>query len=128
LARLGPYDTQWLTRASFEPTAARRLRRLLLPVVVALVIGASAGGFYVDARLPALSRTAEFERRNASLAAELDRARVELEMERATRDEVQRHAEELSARVTELAHQLEFLNSRGASPGPAGPPQVAIRE
>ena len=39
-------------------------------------------------------------------------------MERATRDEVQRHADELSAKVTELTHQLEFLNSRDAAPGP----------
>ena len=128
MAQLGPHDTQWLARASFEPTAARRLRRLLLPVAAALAIGAAGGGMLVEARLPALSRAAELERSNASLAADLDRARTELEMERATRNEVQRHADELSAKLTELAHQLEFLNSRGATPGPVGPPQVAARE
>lgn len=128
MAQRGPFDTQWLTRASFEPTAARRLRRLLLPVAAALAIGAAAGSYFVDARLPSLSRTAELERSNASLAAALERARMELEMERATRDEVQRHADELSAKLTELAHQLEFLNSRGAAPDPAGPPQVIARE
>jgi hypothetical protein len=66
--------------------------------------------------------------REGNLTAELERARMELQVERATRDELQRHADELSARVTDLAHQLEFINSRGAPPAKAASPEVIARE
>ena len=125
MARLGAFDTQWLTRASFEPTAARRLRRLL-PLVLALVAGVAAGNHL--ARGGTIVSTLPLERRNAELASELERTRMELQVERATRDELQRHADELSAKVTDLGHQLEFLNSRGAKPATATASQVIARE
>jgi hypothetical protein len=120
VAHLGPYDTQWLTRADFEPKAARRLRRLL-PLALALAVGAAGGTFLARGG----TAVAVAATRNAGLAAELERTRMELQMERATRDEMQRHADELSARVTDLAHQLEFINSRGAPPAKAVPDVIA---
>ena len=122
---LGAFDTQWLTRASFEPTPARRLRRLL-PLVLALVAGVAAGNHL--ARGGTIVSTLPLAKRNAELASELERTRMELQVERATRDELQRHADELSAKVTDLGHQLEFLNSRGATPERATAPQVIARE
>ena len=123
---LGAFDTQWLTRASFEPTPARRLRRLL-PLVLALVAGVAAGNHLARGGTT-IASTIPIVKRNAELASELERARMELQVERATRDELQRHADQLSARVTDLGHQLEFLNSRGARPATASAPQVIARE
>ena len=114
MAQYRPYDTQWLTRASFEPTAGRRIRKrlvLAVAVLVPLIVMAARSG-YVDQRLSAPLRLAEMQRDVAGLTAEIERTRMELEMERATRTELQRQAAELSTQVNELTQQLEFLTSR----------------
>ena len=123
---LSPYDTQWLTRASFAPAPARRRRVLALAAVLALVAGAGAGALYLDARDAGVERAAALHAQNAALAAELERTRVALGVERATRAELERQAAGLSERVSELTHQVEFLNSRGGAPKPA--PQLAATE
>ena len=48
------------------------------------------------------------------LAAEIERLRTELAVETATRGELERHAAELNARVTELHREVEFLMARTA--------------
>jgi len=112
------YDTQWLTRASFEPTAARRIRRTLLAVVagLALVAAAGVGISRIDGPFAAPGWLTEFTGQNAALRAEIEKARMELEMERATRAELQRQIDGMGAQITELNHQLEFLNSRNVRP------------
>ena len=111
---LTPYDTQWLTRASFEPTAARRIRSGLLAIAAALALLAAGGvGFSrLEEQLAPPSRLAATERRSAALGDEIERARMELRMERATRAELQRQIDEMGQQITELNHQLEFLSSR----------------
>ena len=116
-----PYDTQWLTRASFEPTAARRIRNSLLVVVAALALIAT-GGIGVSRireRLAPPARLAEITRQNAALGEALERSRMELKMERATRAELQRQIDGMGQQITELNHQLEFLNSRNVQPNRA---------
>lgn len=115
---LTPYDTQWLTRASFEPTAARRIRNSLRAVVAALVLVAAGGvGFSrIEELLAPPVRLAEITKHNAALGEEIERSRMELRMERATRAELQRQIDAMSAQITKLNHQLEFLNSRRVQP------------
>jgi hypothetical protein len=127
---LSAFDTQWLARASFEPMAGRRggKRLWLLALIAAAALGAGAANGYLDWQLTLPGRAATSAEQRAKLVAELQRLRTELEMERATRKELQRYADELSRKVTELTHQLEFLNSRGVSAGTAEAPQIANRE
>lgn len=101
-----PPDTQWLTRASFEPAAGRRVVRRSLAAIFAflLVIGAGASVYPV--------RLAETMSRNADLGEEIERLRMELKMERATRAELHRQIDAMNKQITELNHQLEFLASR----------------
>lgn len=119
-----PYDTQWLTKASFAPAPSRRRRVLALAGAFALLCGGTVGMLYLDTRDAGINRAVTLERRNTDLAAELERTRVALQVEQATRAELERQAATLSDRVTELTHQVEFLNSRGARTAP----QVAATE
>jgi hypothetical protein len=116
MARFSSHDTQRLTRASFEPIAVQRLRNRLPAIVVslALILLGGAGFRYVGEQLAPAMRMAELERQNAGLNGEIDQTRMELEMERATRSELQRQLDATSAQVTELSHQIEFMSSRGA--------------
>ena len=54
--------------------------------------------------------TARKER--AVLAAEVERLRTDLAVERATRGELEQHAAELNAQVAELNRQVELLAAR----------------
>ena len=111
-----PGETQWLTRASFEPTAVRRIRNSLRVIVAALVL-AGAGGVSLtrlEEFLAPPARLADLTERNAALGEQIERARMDLKMERATRDELQRQIDAMGQQLTELNHQLEFLNSRNA--------------
>ncbi len=113
MARFGPYDTQWLTQARFEPTAARRraFAAGVLTIALLMVLGYSVAGRGSEQAALA-ARLDEAERTAASLDAELERTRAELALERATRQELQRQADSLGARVAELSQQMEFLASR----------------
>lgn len=122
---LSPYDTQWLTRASFVPIAGRRRRVLALAVVLAAVAGTATGALYIDARDAAADRGVVLARDNARLVAEVEQLRLSLEVERATRAALERESASLAGKVSELTHQVEFLSSRGAT-APAS--QVAARE
>jgi hypothetical protein len=118
------YDTQWLTRASFEPAAALHLRNGLRMILASLLL--VAAGVFGFSRLQDLltppGRFAEMGRRNAALTDEIERGRMELEMERATRAELQRQIDAMGKQITELNHQIEFLSSRTAQPDPASYP------
>jgi TolA-binding protein len=112
---LASQDTQRLTRARFEPTIVQR-RAGIRPAAAVACIGlagaalalALAGG---GIRMPL--GVDDLERRNAALTAELEHARVELEMERATRAELERQIDDLNGQVGELRQQIGFLISRG---------------
>jgi len=121
MARFSLNDTQWLTQASFEPAAARRRqfgRAALACALIAtagLVVAARAG--FLDEQVSPAARLAQAQVEVERLSTELERANTELEMERATRAELQRHADELGERVAKLTQQIEFLSSRGTMAG-----------
>lgn len=111
-------STVRLSRASFEPKAAAGLpgRLLVLMLALGIVILLASRNGYLDLPFIAPSALLEARRLNAELAGDLDRARTELAVERATRAEVQRHADELGGEVARLTRQLEFLQSRTTTP------------
>lgn len=111
---LNPSSTLRLSRATFEPKATTGLpaRLLILVLALGIVVLLAARNGYLDVPYIAPSRFTEAERNNAVLARELDRARTDLAVERATRIEVQKHADELGGEVARLTRQLEFLQSR----------------
>jgi hypothetical protein len=108
------YDTRRLTRSSFEPAAVGRIRawRPLILAALAAVFLAGATMTDLGEYVTAPVRAATLEERNAALTEELRQARVELEMERATRASLEQQLDQLNGQVSDLTSQLEFLNSR----------------
>jgi len=106
--------TRRLATAELEFSADRRLRNALHAVTVAGLIVAAlavAAWLYSSGRVPA-ARLAELERENASLKAELARARTDLEFERSTRTALTAQVAELSQRAGDLKSQVEFFNAQ----------------
>jgi cell division protein FtsB len=106
------YDTQRLTSARLELVSGRGRWRGWLPatLVAALVIaGAVAIGGAGSLDVASLLR---LNREQARLQGELQRTRLELDVERATRTELERRNQALGEQVTELNQRLEFVNSR----------------
>lgn len=114
-------DTDWLTHARFVPTAPLRVRQRWLAVGAVLLLIGAGYGFFGDLFMKARDVAALREARE-SLAAEVERLQTELAVENATRQELERHSEELNARVAELDGQVKFLKARRAparAPAPA---------
>lgn len=111
-------STRQLTGSSFELTSDRRWRNALLAMLAVVIVAvlAAAGWRHFEERLAPLARLAQLEMENGRLRAEADAARIELEMERATRAELKRQVSELNEQVSQLTHQLEFFNSQARNP------------
>lgn len=111
-------DTQRLTRASLELSSRNERRRRTATVVAVVVMLLLAGGGALHLRgggaapFTAAATSAALAQENALLRADLERALTELDMEKATRTELNRQAGELRARINELTNRLEFLAAR----------------
>ncbi len=111
-------DTHRLTRASLELSSRdeRRRRTATFVTVLAMLLAAGGGTLYLReggaAPFAAIDTTGILTQENAALRADLARMRTELEMEKATRAELNREAGELNARINELTNRLEFLAAR----------------
>jgi hypothetical protein len=113
VARLGPYDTQQLTRASLELSARRHGRvSVLAGIAVALGIGALLLAPRLDAPRDG-GRSATLARQNAALRADLGRLRAELELERAARGQLEAQVAGLGGELAEANQKLDFLAARG---------------
>lgn len=113
--------TRRLAGASFELTSRRHVRNALLAVAVAALLLASAGAglrFIVESAAPA-ARLADLQRENAKLRDDVERARIELQVERATRSELDRQVIELNERVSQLTTELGFYVSHSGKAGKA---------
>ncbi len=120
-------DTQRLTRVRLELVAGRGGWRGWLPGVLIAVLVIAAGVAIVRAP-ESLNPVSLFttSRENALLQNELQRTRVELDVERATRTELEHRNQALGEQVTALNQQLEFVNSRvNRQTTPLPPPRPA---
>jgi septal ring factor EnvC (AmiA/AmiB activator) len=105
--------TRRLAGASFELTSRRGARNGLLAVVIAaLLLATIATGlrFIVAGLAPAVELT-ELQLENTRLRQEVERARTELDVERATRSELDRQVAELNERTSQLTTELSFYES-----------------
>ena len=120
MARLGPYDTQQLTRQSLELSARRRLRGsawLALAIAAgaaALLLAPRAGGLWPGGTATALRAE------NAALRAEVEHLRTGIELERAAHAELKAQLATLDGELAEANRQLDFLTARGVR-APARP-------
>ena len=104
------------TSPSAPQALVRDRRRLVWMLALAPLLLAGGGALYLRdggaAPFTAVATSTALAQENALLRADLDRALTELEMEKATRTELNRQAGELRARINELTNRLEFLAAR----------------
>ena len=113
MAFFGTFDTQRLTRADVQ-LVPDRMRRRWLPWLLCFAVLAAAALLALREPMPltvAMPRV-EVRPENEALRTDLEHARVDLQMERATRAELQRQIQALGDEVARLNKQLEFVNSR----------------
>jgi len=108
------FDTQRLTRVKLELVAGRGhwRRPLMALLIVALATAGAAVIMQAGAEPRDLLNLFTLRQENARLQGELQRAHLELDMERATRTDLERRNQELGEQVTELGKKVEFVNSR----------------
>ena len=113
MAAFTSYDTQRLTRVPLELVAGRGRRSGWLAVILTLVL-VMAGALAIRQAPAGLDVMTWLNnpQENSRLRSEVQRARLELDMERATRAELERQIQTLGEQVTKLNQQLEFMSSR----------------
>ena len=111
-------DTQRLTRSSLELSSRDERQRQTATFVTVIVMLLLAGGgalYLQEGGIPAFRSAgaeAAMANENAALRAEVERLQTDLDVEKATRAELNRQAGELHARINELTNRLEFLAAR----------------
>ena len=111
-------STQTLVTARLEFRDDRRFRQTLhLSAVAALIFLAVAMGARQlnDAQLSG-AELVGLKRENTTLRADLERARVELELEQSTRAALERQVAKLNEESTELKSRLDFFNDQAGRP------------
>ncbi|MBM4197923.1 MAG: hypothetical protein FJ197_12695 [Gammaproteobacteria bacterium] len=110
-------DTRRLSQASLKLATASRLPRSRSLVAAALCLAVIAYAAVELGRplLAGLVGNARLETERQNLDRQLAEARVELEVERAARTELQRRTAELESQVADLNQQIDFLASRSTS-------------
>lgn len=118
MASLSSSATRKLSGATYELTSRRGLANALLIAGLAVMLLALSGAG-VQLLVPVLAPATalgELRRENSRLRDDAERARAELQIERATRAELERQAAELNERVVQLTTQLEFFNTHSGKP------------
>lgn len=107
-----------IATARLEFSRDRRFTQALHAVaVVALVTLVALVGRQLHADAQASSDVVErAQQQNATLRADLSRARTELELERSTRAALERQVAELNEETSALKSRLEFFNAQSGRP------------
>ena len=85
----------------------KKALRLTILAAVVVVIVTLARPLYLDG-----FGLATLQQQNATLRADLARARMELELERSTRTSLEHQVTELNRETTELKSRLDFFNAQ----------------
>jgi hypothetical protein len=107
-------QTLRIATARLEFSSRRRLAQALHAVTVAALLGlviVIARHLLADS-LATQAALEDLTRQNATLQADLARARTELELERSTREALTRQVAEMNAETNELQSRLAFFNSQ----------------
>ncbi len=106
--------TRSLTAVSLE-LAVRRRHRLFLAIGIVLLGGsllAFAGFRYLEAQRALTLQRETLEKENLRLREDSERARLALEVEKATRDGLEKQISELNEQFNRLKSELEFFRSQ----------------
>jgi hypothetical protein len=108
-----------LATGRLEYRSDRRFRQALhLVAVAALVFLAVTVGRQLHTDAEATGEVlGSLKKQNATLRADLARAKVELELERSTRAALTRQVAELTEETTELKSRLDFFNAQAGRTG-----------
>lgn len=108
-------STRALTGARLELAMGRNPRRIVMIVVVlaGLIATGLFGLEYFERHWSAAERLGALEARQVALQEELAHARLALEVEKATRAEVERQLLALSRELQELQAELSFYKAQG---------------
>jgi septal ring factor EnvC (AmiA/AmiB activator) len=114
-------QTLRIATARLEFHSDRRLARALhVAVVAALLLLVFMIGRSLHANSQAsVDARATLERQNATLRADISRARMELELERSTRVALEREVAQLNDEARQLQSRLEFFNAQSGRTVPA---------
>lgn len=113
MASFSSIATRKLSGANYELTSRRGVTNALLVAGLLLMVLALAGAglqLFAPVLVPGTA-LGELRRENTRLRDDAERARIELEFERATRAELERQLGGLNEQVTRLETQLEFFNT-----------------
>lgn len=116
MPRIDASQTQRLTREYLELTPRQSFNRGVVSALtgILLIAGSVAVFLHLEQRFVLPDRMVELEHDRSRLQDELNRLRIDLEMEQATKTELKRQVATLNDEVSELNHQLGFFNARGA--------------
>ncbi len=108
--------TRSLTAAPLELAAPRRHRRVLVLGCVLLLIAALAGvgSQYLQAHREVMRRVGELEHENTRLREDADRAKLAMEVEKATRSQLEKQIAELNDQLDRIKGELGFFKSQGS--------------
>jgi chromosome segregation ATPase len=107
-------QTLRIATARLEFSSRRRLAQALHAVAVAALLGLVIviGRYLLADSAATQAALDDLTRQNATLRADLARARTELELERSTREALTRQVAEMNAETNELQSRLAFFNSQ----------------
>lgn len=107
-----------LTRSDYVLSADRRHRSAVkwACAVVAVLLVAGAAISYFESHLKPALFLSDVRAENVQLRNERDKLRLELEVELATRGELERQVAQLREQLNKANEELAFLKSAGARP------------
>jgi septal ring factor EnvC (AmiA/AmiB activator) len=107
-------QTLKLATARLEFRSDRRFRQVLHLIAVAafVFLAVTIGRRLHHDTQASGAELADIKRQNATLRADLERARTELDLERSTRAALARQVAELNEDATELKSRLDFFNDQ----------------
>ena len=102
-----------LTTGSYQlTTGPRHARRVLLALAVIVLALLAGGGLrYSLEHFAPKSQLSSLAQQNSELRSELDKARFEFEVERATRSELERQLASLTEKLRQTEEELAFMKA-----------------
>jgi hypothetical protein len=108
-------DNRGLTSSTVSLTSGQEHKRTAAISVLALVVlGVFAAGFiYIQGYLEPPPELAPLQNENRQLREALSKAQFEVEVERATRNELERQVGNLNEQLKQVSEELAFMKSAG---------------
>jgi cell division septum initiation protein DivIVA len=112
--------TQALTASNFELSVRRCRRRVLrfTAIGIVLLLLLLSSSHYLEKKWRSADQLAELEQENRALQQELERLKLNMQMEHATRGALSQQLAELSSQADQLRNELVFYKAQRPSKQP----------